>query len=238
MSQGGSESPTVSSESSQQSTSSATPPSQPTPLLRQPSTVEYDVLSCLQGSAKLIERVIARQVKADAENLLDLPPNDDPRSEDPIVAVLGKLVQSFKLGSGSEDVKAEVTRLLNGRDEKAELVNSLLVAHDMDRLPDYLRLRRFMEKYLLHSAFNGNLTPAEALAFLKISQDEIRGIVSQVKSAGDPSKDVDDLLNKADFVNKASQQELMDKFKQTSPQGREILRKIGYKLSKAAAAKG
>lgn len=206
----------------------------PVPL-RQSSTIEHEVLSCLQSAAKLVERVITRQLQQDADSgILDLPEDEDPRAEDAIVNVVSKLIRSFKTGGSEGAVKVEVERLLNAREEKTELVNSLLVIHDMDRLPDYLKLRRYIEKYLLRSAFKSELTPAEALAFLKISQDEIKGIVSQVRTNGDPSKDVGELLNKADFVTKASEKELVEKFKMTSPQGREILRKIGHKLAKAA----
>lgn len=222
---------------------SSPPPSSPPPSdpprnllpqpLRQPNDNDFDIFSALTGAARLVERVVTRQLHRDIEegaSFSDVTQVND----DPILTVLDRLITSFKHGSSTAGVREDVEKLLNARDERSELINSLMIAHDMDRLPDYLKVRRYIEKYLIRTALAGELSPAEALAFLKIAQGEIDTISSSVKSGTAPGKAVDELITKADFVSKASEKELAEKFKNTSPQGREILRKIGHKLAKAA----
>lgn len=209
-------------------------PSIPAIPLRPPANSDFDIIACLSGGVKLIERVISRQLGQDT-SAQPVSVQVEP-TEDPIIDTLDRLVSSFKSGGSTQEIKAQIEQFLTARDERSELVNNLLVVHDVDRLPDYLKLRRHVEKYLLKSAFGGSLTPAEALAFLKIAQTEIDSITSQVRSGGHASKDVNELIRRADFVNKSDDKELAEKFKNTSPQGREILRKIGHKLAKAANA--
>lgn len=81
-----------------------------------------------------------------------------------------------------------------------------------------------------------DLTPAEALAFLKLAKEEIEDITDRVRGGATSVKDVEDLVNKADFVNRLSEGELAKKFSGTSASSREILRKVGYKLARLATA--
>jgi hypothetical protein len=215
--------------SSAQTVVNLTPTGQALPL-RPPSGPEFDILSNLQSSAKLVERVVCRQLIADSQDGAVVP----VVPTNPTLDVLEKLITSFRDGTSSKQIQAEIEKLLNAQDERSNLVNNLLVVHDVDRLPQFLRLRAYIENYLVHAATQGGLTPAEALAFLKISQTEIETISSRVRSGANPVKDIEELIQRADFVNKASDRELMEKFKTTSPQGREILRKISHKIAKAA----
>jgi hypothetical protein len=197
--------------------------------LRRSSDSEFDVIAALSGASKLVERVVVRQLQRDIEEGADFS-----FPEDPALSALEQLIASFQSGGSTVAISPEIEKLLNAQDERTNLINNLLVVHDMDRLPSFLRLRRHVEQYLIRAAMQGSLSPAEALAFLKIGQTEIDSISSRVRNGANPVKDIDDLLKRADFVNKASDLELIEKFKSTTPQGREILRKIGHKIAKAA----
>jgi hypothetical protein len=158
----------------------------------------------------------------------------DLADDSPVIRIISQLVQAFNAGTSTDAVREEVTRILNSQEERAELIDGLLVANDVDRLPNYLRARSVIEQYLLGCASRSDLSPAEALAFLKIVQVEIEGISSRVRGgAVSGRRDVMGLIDKADFVTRVSEVELSKKFSNTTPQGREILRKVGYRLMKA-----
>ena len=202
--------------------------------MRKPSGPDFDILSILKDSAKIAVRVLTRQVIEQTDGVAPPPPASPP---DPILEILKELVDKFKSGESTENVKAEIVKLISHQGERHELINNLLVMHDLDRLPAYLKARHLIEQYLLTCADRKDLSPIEALAFFKIAQTEIETITSRVRIGATPVKDVEALVEKADFVTRLSETELQRKFQSTTPQGREILRKVGYRLAKLAQDK-
>ena len=104
-----------------------------------------------------------------------------------------------------------------------------------------LKVRAKVTNKLIKCAERDDLTPAEALACHKIFGDEITSIRSYLKdySAG-PLKDVEGLLEKIDFNDSSNLRELAKKFEKTTPQGRELIRRllheIKMKIEKAQVA--
>jgi len=153
---------------------------------------------------------------------------------DPIVNNIESLVEGFKSGKSVDSVKDDVRKLITAQEERTELVHSLMVMHDLDRLPAYLRTRKIIESYLLRIAQRQDLTPAEGLAMLKIAKDEIEKITDHLRARASSVKDVDGLIQKADFAQHLSDEELAKKFAQTSTLGREIIRKVSFRILRAA----
>lgn len=208
---------------------------------------DVDIIGCLGNAARAIEQVVMRQVTDDVAVLASNPeakikqaPDgvNPANGEDPIIGIFSQLVASFKNGESTEPIREDLTRLISGQEERADLLNNLLVLHDADRLPAYLKARRVIENYLLVCTERADLTAVEALAFLKIIQTEVEAITTRIRSGTTPVKDVEHLIEKADFVNKLDEAELARRFKATSPQGREILRKISYRLLKSTQGAG
>jgi hypothetical protein len=193
------------------------------------STRPYSLLGTLQKSAGLLEQVLYRQ----AEDVIAGKGEPAPEQpNDPALEMLTQMISALSSGQGLDHLKPKITQLLSGQGEQSELVNNLLVAHDVTRLPGYLKARFTVEKYLFDCLGRNDLTPAEALAFLKLTKEEIDIITQRVRGGATSVRDVSALVDKADVLNRLSEQQLVDKFSKTTAVGREILRKVGYRLTK------
>lgn len=218
------------------------------------------ILSSLGRAAEIVESIIIRQIRDDtgqrspskvgvlpgrpfttSSAVIEATPLPTPTDEDiqlamddPIVNNIEDLIEGFKAGTSVDAIKEEVRKLVVAQEERTELVHSLIVMHDLDRLPAYLRTRKIIEQYLLRIAQRQDLSPAEGLALLKVAKDEIDKITSHLRSRASSVKDVDNLINKADFAQHLSDSELAKKFAQTSTLGREIIRKVSFRILRAA----
>ena len=82
------------------------------------------------------------------------------------------------------------------------------------------------------------LGSAEALAFFKLFGDEITSIRKMLgEFDGTQLKDVEGLLNRADLTAHRKQKKLKERFKNTTPQGREVMLGVANRLLKAQARK-
>jgi hypothetical protein len=93
-----------------------------------------------------------------------------------------------------------------------------------------LIIRDKLEQFMLQHALDGKLSPGEGLSFL----ETVRGEISKIQSAvaeGAVGGDVTTLLNKVNFAT-ATNENLLSKQVKSSPQSRELVRKLIYRLAK------
>lgn len=233
----------------------SSPSNPPDPQNRSPfrPLEAHEILGKLSRASELVERVIARALQ---EQQLQLATDDDdecvivnadgsptesqtlvpltPTPVDPILDAIEKVISGFKNGESLEPIRDKVRRLITAQESRAELIQSMMVMHDLDRLPKFLAARSRIETFLTECAQRGDLSPAEGMAFLKLIQDEIKDIGANVRSKSTSVRDVEDLVDKADFVAQLSDEQLAKKFEKTSTLGREIIRKVSYRILKAA----
>jgi hypothetical protein len=157
------------------------------------------------------------------------PPNLNP---DASLTVLGELVQAFDSGEGLHRVKSEVDRLTMAQEERMVLVDSLVTQHSLVRMTRLMAARDKLERFMLSATERSDLTPSEALLFLKMIQTDMAEIKDSIKPTA--IKDAKGLVDKVDYAQKKTLAGAMSRYDRTSPQGREIIRKVLHGLIKRA----
>jgi DNA-binding MarR family transcriptional regulator len=177
----------------------------------------------LPPAAKVIRDAVSRDLEERG-----VPPMDD----DVVLNTLQKVVDGIRSGTDISGVQAEVTRLVTNHESRSELIDNLMLAHDYDRLVKYARARARVENLLIRATERDDLTPTEALAFMAIIVQEAKTIQGRIKAGATDVKDVLALLERADYTVTVAQADLAKKFASTTPQGREIVRRLAHKLSR------
>lgn len=189
---------------------------------------------------KQVEKAEVTEVLDESCNVVDkdLPSLSSILNEkDPTLEVLNTVVQGIKNGTDLAPVYTQIARLINNQEERATLVNNLSLTHEYERKIEYMKARWALERYMFQLIATGKLKPHECMAFMRLIQEEEKVIDSTVKAGGTSPNDIMTMLNKVDFTFQMKQEELENKFKNTTPQGREIVRRLSYKLLKASQAK-
>lgn len=207
-------------------------------LFNPPSASDASVDGALRGAIGLVHGVLVRQLDPrfqDSRVQVEIEREIEDAKSDSVLGTLTKVVDSIKTGETiTEETRDSVTKLISNQEDRAELIQNLLLTHQYDRLVRYTKIRDHLERIMLTCAKRGDLSAAEALAFMKITMDQTDSISSEVKAGATSVQDLMGMLNKVDFAVQASEKELEKKFANTSPQGREIVRRLATRLSKAA----
>jgi len=159
--------------------------------------------------------------------------NDQNIPPDPSIAAMQELVLNIEQGKNVQESFAKISRLTHNQDSRAEIFNSLSLTHDYGRYASFLQARRRVELVLLAIAAQGKLTPGDALALLSYLNESIGTIEHKLVANSASSKDISSLLGKIDYLVSAQQQEMQKKMANTTPQNREILRRVAHKLLKS-----
>lgn len=209
-------------------------------LFNPPAASDLSV-DAIRGAIGQVHNVIVRQLDArfqDARVQVEIEREIEEAKADTVLNTLSKVVGSIKTGESiTDDTRESVTKLISNQEDRAELIQNLLLTHQYDRLVRYTKIRDHLERVMLACAKRGDLTAAEALAFMKITMEQTDSISSEVKAGATSVQDLMGMLNKVDFAVQISEKELEKKFANTSPQGREIVRRLATRLSKAAKGK-
>lgn len=189
---------------------------------------QADLANLLTGTARVLNDLVTRQM-VDVLEGRATPPNLNP---DASLTVLGELVQAFDSGEGLHRVKSEVDRLTMAQEERMVLVDSLVTQHSLVRMTRLMAARDKLERFMLSATERSDLTPSEALLFLKMIQTDMAEIKDSIKPT--PIKDAKGLVDKVDYAQKKTLAGAMSRYDRTSPQGREIIRKVLHGLIKRA----
>jgi hypothetical protein len=185
-----------------------------------------DFQDMLSGAAKVLNGLITRQMVDVADGRTESP---DLKPDDSLM-VLDELVQGFTSGKDLEKVRSEVDRLTMAQDDRMTLVTSLVTQHSLVRMVRLMVARDRLERFMVSAAERGDLTPSEALVFLKTISTDMAEIQDSIKPTA--IKDAKGLVDKVDYSQKKAAATASAKYDDTSPQGREIIRKIVYGLIK------
>lgn len=152
--------------------------------------------------------------------------------DDRVLATLQRVVDGINGGKNLSSDISEIAQLISHQEDRAELIDNLMLTHDYSRLIRYVKARDHLENFLLDCAMRGDLSPAEALAFQKLVMDESSKIMDRVKSGATSVKDIIGLMNKVDYTVTLSEKQLQRQFAKTTPQGREVVRRLTHRLAK------
>ena len=186
---------------------------------------QYSVSSSLRGAARAVRDAVERQL---------LDPQPSSAHSDQVIDTLRVVVDGIKSGKSITENHDQIASLINNQEERAKLLDTLLLTHDYDRLVNFLYARKQLEQLLLSAAMRGDLTPTEQLAFMTIVLKETETISQRIRAGANSEKDIMSLLNKVDYTMQVSESDSLKKFKDTTPQGREIIRRAAYRIRKLA----
>ena len=201
----------------------------------------------LPAHAKIVQGPLLRQFQDDSENgngnmmTVDFTADDAKDLSMEILKVFEGVSENLLTGSSLGPLKEDFVKLFSSLEEKNALCEAMLMLYEKHRLIPLLKARAQVSGYLVKCAQRNDLTPAEALAFFKIFGDEISSIRESSKEfSSAPLKDVEALLEKIDFNDVGNLRDLAKQFAGTTPQGREIIRRVIHelkmKVEKAQAA--
>jgi len=154
-----------------------------------------------------------------------------------VLDALENMVSAVVSGNVFPDSDREtVARLIHEQERRAEIITSLLMTHDQERLVRFLRMRKKLESQLEEALASNQLSNADKAAFLDYINAEARHMENNVKAGAVGLKDVIGLLTKLDYSLSQGNAALQQRLAATSPQAREVVRKLAYRVARSASA--
>lgn len=159
------------------------------------------------------------------------PSTDDDLKTSGVLATFNKLVEGIVNGGELESSKNDVIRLISNPTEKAQVVLGMLLNADIERLGMFVNMRSRTEQMLNRAMQRSDLSCAEALAFNRMACIEI-GMIRANLEAEQPVVDTTTLTEKIDSGKHQVERKIERTLQRTSPQGREIIRRRIYAMTK------
>ena len=158
------------------------------------------------------------------------------------VAVIDRLETGLKSGEDITGLNDEISFHILGDDEHNELLLRLIDSVDRGRATEILKSRSKWEDFCHGCMRRGDISIIEGMALMSYWNNQLIAIVGRLDkkrargeiNVGRESQDLVQRVNRPTIIQ---HKELQQKFDQASPQEREILRKLGFKLEKALAAR-
>lgn len=168
------------------------------------------------------------------------PTDGEDEPSDPNIAILDEIANGLAHGTSVNHVKDDIVRIASHQSEKTEVVKTILRAIDLSRANTFVQVRHTAERALARAVKRGDLKSTEWLAFLRYSQAELEKIKEDLSSDANHmnSFDTQAVIEKVDHARQKVDAQNEDRFKGTTPQGREIIRKQLYSVQKALRKAG
>ncbi len=177
----------------------------------------------------IVHNVAIRQLMDDQAQ----PP--PAREQNHVLGVMRGIVDRAREGRSMAEYKPLIEKYTQANSELAQVLGHLFLRYKNDAMVNWLETEERLETFLRRCMARGDLSPAEALVFLKMSKDEIRYSAEQLKEQiehGVPDLDAQSVVTKLDYTLALTEREAMKGFEKTTPQGREIVRKLVLRARK------
>lgn len=156
--------------------------------------------------------------------------------------MIDKIEYGIKNGQDVTSLTNQIAVHIMSGDEHNELLVRLHDSVDRERANEILKSRAKMEDFWHSCMRRSDLNIIEGMALTGYFNGELQKIFSRMErkqSKGETSsgRDPMDLVSKINVPTQIQQKELQRKFDLATPQEREILRKLGFKVERALAAR-
>lgn len=162
----------------------------------------------------------------------------DPQSAeipvDPTLGVLDTLVGGVIHGTDISEAKEEVQRILASQREKSDIVVAMLRNHNYWRVNEWIKVRAENEARIFKASKRGDLTTPESLAFMRLANAEIEQFLASTKTP-QQTPDAETLVEKVGVTSVNRDRSLAAAYSETTPHGREIIRKRLISAKKSMA---
>jgi hypothetical protein len=195
---------------------------------------EVDPLTALSSPNPTLALLLLRQLR-DMKGPM-------PDSTQGALGLLIRLEEAIRSGKDISGLKEEVSTLLMGGDERDELFLRMVDEVDRERAQRMLESRSKFEDLCHAASRRGDLNVVEGMAATAYFNTQLTGIISRIEKKqrggeGNNTRDTGDLINRVNRPTLIQNKELEKKFDAASPQEREIIRKMGFRLQNALAAR-
>ncbi len=151
----------------------------------------------------------------------------------PALDLAQEIIQRYSKGLDMTDLRERVNMLAANSQEKAELLTSVLAEDDNQTLVELRTDERYVYNILRQAYYGGQLSATDSITVHAYLQNLLAKVQRRVedKSTG-LSKNVLEIVDKTNYSQVAVQKDLQKKFENTTPQGREILRKLAFRATR------
>ncbi len=188
--------------------------------------------NALSPAAKVVVDVLAR-ANRDATRSGPAVQPPLPDNVGPVYEVLRKIVGGIEHGHDIKDAYPTIGRLIHSQEQRANVVNQLLMTNEFRRVTELSAARDHLENDLIKAAYRQDLSPAERLVLMKMLQDQLKSSEGRLAAGAQPVQDLIGLMQKINFATQGDEGALKARFSQTSAQGREIIRKLVTTMKRA-----
>lgn len=190
-------------------------------------------LEVLAASNPHVARVMIRQLR----DMQGIPPD----TSDGALKVMENLANGFKHGLDVSSQMEAVAVHLTGRGDRRELQAELADVLDDERTIQMFKSRSKFEDFLHGCLQRSDVTVVEGMAIQGYFNSELDKIFARRsrRSSGDlvSGREPHELVTKSSLPAQLQRKELERKFDEATPQEREILRKLGYKIQTMIGAR-
>jgi hypothetical protein len=158
------------------------------------------------------------------------------------VELIEKLEIGLKNGQDITSLSDAISAHILGDDEHNELLLRLVDSVDRDRTTEILKSRSKWEDFCHGCMRRGDLSIVEGMALMAYWNGQLGTIISRIdkkRARGETNvgRETQELVERVNRPTIMEHKELQRKFDGASPQEREILRKLGFKLEQLLAAR-
>jgi hypothetical protein len=154
------------------------------------------------------------------------------------VGAIAEIVSFIQSGRSLRELEAKLIPLLSEQQAKTNILQAAMYNHQMERIALHWENRWILERDLWMDLREQKLTPREKLALLAFSTKEAKDAAAYINGANvefRPMKEVEPTIEQAG--KHSASKVISDKkkeFEGTTPQGREIIRRMTFKAKVAA----
>lgn len=146
------------------------------------------------------------------------------------VGILSRLIRAMSGGEDIADIKEALTRIVTNQQEKAKIYASVLNQIDQERSMDWIIVRAQVEKLVKRASLRGDMSTPELMAVWHLANDSIT--TTQNRQDKTESVDTVTIVEKVDVSRQESEHSAQQRWENTTPQGREIIRKKLFTLKR------
>lgn len=191
-----------------------------------------DIFTALSSPHPGIATVALRQLK-DMKGPM-------PDTSSGALAVLEKFETGLKGGVDISGIQEEIAALIMGEEEHNELFRLFTNSIDRERLMEIYKSRAKWEDFCHSCMRRSDVNIIEGMSLMSYFNAQLGPILARLekKQKGEvtQSREAQDLVDKVNRPTIIQNKQLQRKFDAASPQEREIIRKLGFKLEGALTA--
>ena len=170
----------------------------------------------------ILNNLICREV-------IDPTGQEEPPS--PTIPIFSDAVGAVTHGTALN--RSAIERILNNQLEKAEMVAGFLRQLDFESAPAMAEIICNTERMLRNASRRGDLSVSEAMELWQTAMSRVKDVKTTTERTDKLAVDSAIIFEKIDYTTKQVERGLSIKFRDTSPHGRELMRKKLWELKQA-----